>query len=100
MLPIVRRRAGHSATAAAAPQLVREPRTKELMTVVTNVEYDILATLQTKLEGADLYQQYIKDCEDSGDQECRRVFEEIKRDDERHAEQLRAQLRKLLSQAA
>ena len=61
-----------------------------------NVEYDILTTLQSKLEAVAAYDKYIQDCEQSGDTKSRELFEQIKRDDAEHARQLRAQLKDVL----
>lgn len=65
---------------------------------IGNVEYDVLTVLQSKLEGAAVYDKYIKDAQQADDQASRQLFEELKRDDERHAERLRAQLKRLLEQ--
>jgi bacterioferritin (cytochrome b1) len=65
---------------------------------VGNIEFDVLTVLQSKLEGTQAYEQYIKDSQQAGDPECRQLFEEIKRDDERHVERLRAQLKRQLGQ--
>ena len=61
-----------------------------------NLEYDLITVLQSKLEANAAYDTYLKDCEQAGDQECRRLFEQIKRDDARHAEDLRTQLVRVL----
>jgi bacterioferritin (cytochrome b1) len=63
---------------------------------VRNLEYDVMTVLQSKLEAAAVYDRYVQDAEQEKDQECRRLFEEIKKDDERHAERLRTQLKRLL----
>lgn len=63
---------------------------------VSNVEYDVITVLQNKLEGHDVLNVYMKDCEAEGNQECRQLFEQIQRDDERHSIQLREQLKRLL----
>ncbi|HEV8633089.1 MAG TPA: hypothetical protein VG370_02440 [Chloroflexota bacterium] len=65
---------------------------------VRDLEYDVLTVLQSKLEAVAVYAQYIQDAEQEKDQECRRLFEEIQKDDERHAERLRAQLTRLVGQ--
>jgi bacterioferritin (cytochrome b1) len=67
---------------------------------VRNLEYDVMTVLQSKLEAAAVYDQYVQDAEQEKDQEWRRLFEEIKKDDERHAERLRTQLKRLLGGGA
>lgn len=66
---------------------------------IRDLEYDVLTVLQSKLEAAAVYDQYIADAEQAKDAECRRLFEEIKREDERQAERLRTQLGRLLGKA-
>ena len=64
---------------------------------VPNVEYDVLTVLQSKLEAVAAYDQFIQDCERAGDGECRKLLEEIKQEDARHAERLRGQLKRLIA---
>ncbi len=42
------------------------------------------------------YETYLKDCQQSGDKECLDLVAELKRDDERHVERLRAELERLV----
>jgi rubrerythrin len=64
---------------------------------VRDVEYDVLTVLQSKLEAEAAYDQYIRDCQRAGDEDCRRLLEEIRADDRRHAERLREQLGRLVA---
>ncbi len=64
--------------------------------MISDLGYDILTTLQSKLEAVWAYEQYLEDCEDGGDDALRQLFEEIKRDDERHVERLRAELERMV----
>ena len=65
---------------------------------VSNAEFDILTVLQSKLEAVAAYERYLQDFQgDGGGQECRQLIEEIRRDDERHAQRLREQLAKMLA---
>ncbi len=64
---------------------------------IDDVEYDVLTALQSKLEGLEVYDVYIEDCEEAGDDDLRDLFEEIKQDDERHATKLREALARLLT---
>jgi bacterioferritin (cytochrome b1) len=66
-------------------------------TPVSDIEYDVLSTLQSKLESLEVYEAYLEDCEDAGDDEVRRLFEEIRDDDERHAQRLRQALSRLMT---
>ena len=67
------------------------------MPPVSDLEYDVLSTLQSKLEALEIYEAYLEDCEEANDDECRELFEQIRDDDERHAERLRQALARLLS---
>jgi bacterioferritin (cytochrome b1) len=64
---------------------------------VPNVEYDVMTVLQSKLEAVAVYDKYIQDCEQAGNRECRDLLEEIKKDDTRHADRLRTQLKRLIA---
>jgi bacterioferritin (cytochrome b1) len=66
----------------------------------SNIEYDLITVLQSKLEAKTAYDEYIQDCDQAGDQECRRLFEQIKREDEQHAQSLRNQLVRVLGQSS
>jgi bacterioferritin (cytochrome b1) len=63
---------------------------------VSNLEHDLLTELQSKLEAVAVYERYLQDCDEAGDGACRRLIEEIRRDDERHADRLQTQLGRLL----
>jgi bacterioferritin (cytochrome b1) len=65
---------------------------------VSNLEYNILTVLQSKLEGIAVYDKYIADCGQSGDDECRRLFEDLKRQDEQNVERLREVLSRVMNQ--
>jgi bacterioferritin (cytochrome b1) len=67
---------------------------------ISDVEYDLLTTLQSKLEALDVYEAYIEDCDEAGEQGLRQLFEEIQRDDERHAMRLREELGRLITRAS
>ena len=58
---------------------------------VSNRTYNIISTLHSKLEAVAAYDKYIQDL--SGEEKM--VFEQLKRDDERHAEQLCALLERI-----
>ncbi|HZR97504.1 MAG TPA: hypothetical protein VFE37_02290 [Chloroflexota bacterium] len=66
------------------------------MTPVSDLEFDVISTLQSKLEALEVYEAYLEDCEEADDEDCRRLFQQIRDDDERHAEQLREALARLM----
>jgi rubrerythrin len=61
-----------------------------------NIEYDIITTLQNKLEGISAYDKYMTDCDRAEAGDCKKLFQMIKNDDERHVEELRKVLKQLL----
>lgn len=63
---------------------------------LNDLSYNVLTALQSKLEAVSAYEVYIEDCEEAGDVESQRVFEEILADDERHVEQLSERLEQLV----
>lgn len=60
--------------------------------VLSDVNYNLLTALQSKLEALEVYRIYLEDCREAGDEEGRQLFEELMRDDERHAERLQQEL--------
>lgn len=62
--------------------------------IISNRTYNLLAILLSKLEGLEAYETYLEDVE--GDE--RQVIEQIRRDDERHAQMLRETIEKLVQQ--
>ncbi len=63
-----------------------------------NLSYDLLTTLQSKLEGVSIYDRYIQDSQQAGDQECMNLFQQLKQQDAQQAEQLRAAIERLVQQ--
>lgn len=63
---------------------------------LSNLNYDLLTVLQNKLEAVAAYEVYLKDCQKSGNTECQQLVSELKRDDERHIERLRAELERIV----
>jgi bacterioferritin (cytochrome b1) len=63
---------------------------------ISNLSYDVLTVLQNKLEAVAAYELYLKDCQESGDAECQMLVAELKADDERHVEQLRKELERMV----
>jgi len=65
--------------------------------MVSDLEYDLLIVLQSKLEGLEAYDVYIEDADEAGDDEVRGLFEEIRAEDERQATRLREQLMRVMA---
>ncbi|HEX8995249.1 MAG TPA: hypothetical protein VF812_04410 [Ktedonobacterales bacterium] len=63
-----------------------------------NLSYDLLTTLQSKLEGVSIYNRYIQDSQQAGDQGRQTLFQQLKQQDTQQAEQLRAAIERLVQQ--
>lgn len=63
---------------------------------LSDVNYDIISALQNKLDAITVYDQYVEDCREAGEDDCRQAFEQIRVDEERHAENLRDLLEKMV----
>lgn len=61
----------------------------------SNVVYDVITTLQSKLEACGVYETFVEDAREDGQEELAALFEEIWHDDERHAGQLATALENL-----
>jgi len=62
--------------------------------IISDSTYNLLAILLSKLEGLEAYDTYLDDMDGDG----RQLIEQIRRDDERHANLLRDALEKLIQQ--
>ncbi len=62
--------------------------------ILSDSTYDLLAVLLTKLEGLDAYDEYMEDLTGEGKQ----VIEQIRRDDERHAQMLRDTIERMVKE--
>jgi bacterioferritin (cytochrome b1) len=60
--------------------------------ILSDNTYNLLAILLSKLEGLEAYDTYLQDADD----DSRKIIEQIARDDERHAESLRAAVEKMV----
>lgn len=67
---------------------MRQPRG-----AVSNAVYDVVSMFQSKLEALAAYDKYVQDF--AGDDEGRRLIEQIRDDDERHVQMLRDQIERL-----
>ena len=58
------------------------------MASVSDLTYDLLTVLQSKLETCAAYDIYLKDVQQAGDKEVQSLLTRLKRDDEKHIEEL------------
>ena len=63
--------------------------------LISDQTYNLLAILLSKLEGLEAYDTYMEDMQESED---RKMIEQIRRDDERHAQMLREHIEKLVKE--
>lgn len=63
--------------------------------LISDQTYNLLAILLSKLEGLEAYDTYMEDMQESDD---RKMIEQIRRDDERHAQMLREHIEKLIKE--
>jgi hypothetical protein len=63
--------------------------------ILSDATYDLLAVLLSKLEGLEAYDTYIQDLEGVDDKGSQ-IIEQIRRDDERHAQILRDHIEQLV----
>jgi ferritin-like metal-binding protein YciE len=63
-----------------------------------NTSYDLLTTLQNKLQGLSAYDKFIKDAQQAGDQECANLFQQLKQQDSQSVEQLRSAIEQQVKQ--
>ena len=66
---------------------------------ITNLEYDIISVLQSKLEGIAAYTKFIEDARRENNRECEQMFSELMEQDRQHAERLRSVLAGYISQS-
>ena len=62
------------------------------MASVSDLTYDLLTVLQSKLEACAAYDLYMKDCQKAGGKEAEQLLNKLKSDDERRIEELVAQV--------
>jgi rubrerythrin len=76
--------------------MVKESTSK---TGTSDVTYDLVSILYHALQGAETYDQYIKDAEHGGDSELAKFFQDTKEENSRRAERAKQLLVKHLSGA-
>ena len=69
-----------------------EKNTKGDESILSDSTYNMLSILLSKLEGLDIYDTYLEDMEGDG----REIIQQIRRDDERHAQMLREHVEKVV----
>ena len=62
---------------------------------VDNLTYDLITSLNNKLEAITAYDKYLKDAQ--GDQQCQQIFQQMLQDDKKHVEALRQELTRHLN---
>ena len=63
--------------------------------IISDSTYNLLAILLSKLEGLEAYDTYLQDMEGEG----RQIIEQIRSDDERHAQLLRDTIERLVRES-
>jgi hypothetical protein len=62
--------------------------------IISDSTYNVLAILLSKLEGLEAYDTYLQDMDGEG----REIIEQIRRDDEKHAQVLREYVERLIKE--
>lgn len=65
---------------------------------VSDLAYDIITLLQSKLEAISIYDQFIEDAQDAGDTQTAQLFQQIEQQDRQHVELLASALERLVKQ--
>jgi hypothetical protein len=60
--------------------------------IISDATYNLLAIMLSKLEGLEAYDTYLEDMDGEG----RKIIEQIRGDDEKHAEMLRAAVERMV----
>jgi len=63
-----------------------------------DVDYNLVSILFHALQGAETYDQYIRDAEEGGDQELAQFFRDVKEENRRRADQAKQILGRRLQQ--
>lgn len=65
-------------------------------TGVSDLAYDIITLLQSKLEAVSIYDQFIEDAQEAGDSQTAQLFDQIRQQDEQQVDQLSAALERIV----
>lgn len=63
---------------------------------VSNLEYDLLTTLQNKAEALKAYETYIQDAQSMDSQPCVELFKKLQQSDLQQAEEIRHHLQEVM----
>jgi rubrerythrin len=64
--------------------------------IISDSTYNLLAIMLTKLEGLEAYDTYLEDMDNGSD--GAKLIEQIRKDDERHAQMLREAVEKMVKE--
>jgi rubrerythrin len=64
---------------------------------ISNLMYDWLTVLQSKAEGLNAYEKYIRDAEQEGANECAQTFRRLHEQDAKQVQEIKEHLKKLMS---
>jgi len=67
-----------------------------MATPMDNVTYDVITVLQSKLEGLTAYEQYLKDAQAAGNNDCAQLLQTLQQQDQQQVAQLQQALKQLL----
>ena len=65
-------------------------------TPMDNPTYNLITALQNKLQAFSAYETFLKDAQ--GDEQCKKIFQQIQQDDRKHIDMLRQELMRHLSE--
>lgn len=74
-----------------------EKRESQQISGVSNVAYDLMAVLTSKLEGIAAMEEYRQDAQDAGDQEAEQLFEQLQQNEAQAVTQLKQMVQSRLS---
>ncbi len=55
-----------------------------------DLTYDLVTALQNKLQATSAYDKFLRDAQ--GDEQCKKIFQQLLQDDRKHAEMLKTEL--------
>ena len=65
-------------------------------TGVSDLAYDIITLLQSKLEAVSIYEQFVEDAQEAGDTQTAQLFDQIRQQDEQQVDLLAAALERVV----
>lgn len=70
--------------------------TQQSSSSISNLEYDLLTVLQNKAEAVKAYDVYIQDAQSMGSQPCIELFQKLKEEDAKVAQEIRHHLQQVM----